>query len=429
MTLNFYTLGVLYLVYSFLGWVGETVVATFRGKRFANRGMAAGPFCFVYGTTAILMAVGFADMRTKPVALFVACMLTATVVEWLTAKLLERLHNRKWWDYSDKKFNLNGYVCLQYSVLWGALGMVTVLWGNGLLLRLCALVPDWLLHPLVWAALGIAALDQLGSAVLVGRYAAQHPVLEQLNQKLEARSDTLRRRIAVYVEKRIQRAYPAIVQPEPTAQKEKALSFGDLVWLFVIGAFLGDVVETLFCRGTAGVWMSRSSLVWGPFSVVWGLALVMAAVLLRGSEERSDRSIFLFGFVMGGAYEYICSAVGELLFGVIFWDYSGFKFNLGGRVNLLYCFFWGIAAVVWIRYGYPLVAKLMANLKKHILPWMTVVLTVFMAVNMGLSALALARYDARTSGIAPANQLDVFLDEHFDNARMERVYPNAKKTG
>lgn len=140
MTLNFYTLGVLYLVYSFLGWVGETVVATFRGKRFANRGMAAGPFCFVYGTTAILMAVGFADMRTKPVVLFVACMLTATVVEWLTAKLLERLHNRKWWDYSDKKFNLNGYVCLQYSVLWGALGMVTVLWGNGLLLRLCALV-------------------------------------------------------------------------------------------------------------------------------------------------------------------------------------------------------------------------------------------------------------------------------------------------
>ena len=217
MTLNFYTLGVLYLVYSFLGWVGETVVATFRGKRFANRGMAAGPFCFVYGTTAILMAVGFADMRTKPVVLFVACMLTATVVEWLTAKLLERLHNRKWWDYSDKKFNLNGYVCLQYSVLWGALGMVTVLWGNGLLLRLCALVPDWLLHPLVWAALGIAVLDQLGSAVLVGRYAAQHPVLEQLNQKLEARSDTLRRRIAVYVEKRIQRAYPEAARRQPTA--------------------------------------------------------------------------------------------------------------------------------------------------------------------------------------------------------------------
>ena len=431
MTLNFYTLGVLYLVYSFLGWVGETVVATFRGKRFANRGMAAGPFCFVYGTTAILMAVGFADLRTKPVVLFVACMLTATVVEWLTAKLLERLHNRKWWDYSDKKFNLNGYVCLQYSVLWGALGTASVLWGNDVLLRLCAHIPVWLLRPAVWISLTVAVLDQIGSAVLVQQYAARHPVLEQLNQRLGKRSDTLRRRIALYIEKRIQYAYPAAARQEQTALRKgekNFLSVSDLLWLFVIGAFLGDMVETVFCRVTAGVWMSRSSLVWGPFSVVWGLALVMAAVLLRGSEERSDRSIFLFGFVMGGAYEYICSAVGELLFGVIFWDYSGFKFNLGGRVNLLYCFFWGIAAVVWIRYGYPLVAKLMANLKKHILPWMTVVLTVFMAVNMGLSALALARYDARTSGIAPANQLDVFLDEHFDNARMERVYPNAKKT-
>ena len=308
MTLNFYTLGVLYLVYSFLGWVGETVVATFRGKRFANRGMAAGPFCFVYGTTAILMAVGFADMRTKPVVLFVACMLTATVVEWFTAKLLERLHNRKWWDYSDKKFNLNGYVCLQYSVLWGALGMVTVLWGNGLLLRLCALVPDWLLHPLVWAALGIAALDQIGSAVLVGRYAAQHPVLEQLNQKLEARSDTLRRRIAMYVEKRIQRAYPEAARQQPTAvQKGKAdfLSAADLLWLFVIGAFLGDMVETVFCRLTAGVWMSRSSLVWGPFSVVWGLALAMATVLLRQNQDKSDRYLFAFGTVLGGVYEYV----------------------------------------------------------------------------------------------------------------------------
>ena len=426
MTLNFYTLGVLYLVYSFLGWVGETVVATVRGKRFANRGMAAGPFCFVYGTTAILMAVGFADMRTKPVVLFVACMLTATVVEWLTAKLLERLHNRKWWDYSDKKFNLNGYVCLQYSVLWGALGMVTVLWGNGLLLRLCALVPDWLLHPLVWAALGIAALDQLGSAVLVGRYAAQHPVLEQLNQKLEERSDTLRRRIAVYVEKRIQRAYPEAARQQPTAvQKGKAdfLSAADLLWLFVIGAFLGDLVETVFCRLTAGVWMSRSSLVWGPFSVVWGLALAMATVLLRQNQEKSDRYLFAFGTVLGGVYEYVCSAVTELLFGTVFWDYSKFKFNLGGRINLLYCFFWGLAAVAWFKVLFPPLDRLIESLPRRggtILTWC---LVVFMAVNMIVSSAALIRYDARLEGVAAQTSLDTLLDEHFDDSYMQRVYP------
>lgn len=57
----------------------------------------------------------------------------------------------------------------------------------------------------------------------------------------------------------------------------------------------------------------------------------------------------------------------------------------------------------------------------------TAMMAVFMAVNMLTSALALARYDARTSGEAPNGQLEVFLDEHFDNARMERIYPNAKK--
>ena len=425
---NIYTLGILYMVYSFLGWVGETVVATVRGRRFANRGMAAGPFCYVYGSTAVLLAVGFTDLRTDPVYLFIACMLASTVMEWLTAKLLERLHRRKWWDYSDKKFNLNGYVCLQYSLLWGALGTVSVLWGNGLLLLLFRLIPEWLLHPAVWAALAVAALDQIGSAVLVGRYAARHPYLEQLNQKLEERSDTLRSRIADYVERRIRRAYPEAAKPRAAQQAaENALSAADLLWLFVIGAFLGDLTETIFCRVTAGVWMSRSSLVWGPFSVVWGLALALVTVLLRQNQEKSDRYLFAFGTVMGGVYEYVCSAVTELLFGTVFWDYSKFRFNLGGRINLLYCFFWGIAAVVWMRYGYPVVMKLMTKLRRRVRPWMSAVLAVFMAVNLLTSALALARYDARTSGVPAANRVEQLLDEHFDNARMERIYPNAKK--
>ena len=427
MNLNFYTLSVIYLVYSFLGWVGETVVATIKGRQFTNRGMASGPFCFVYGTAGVLLAVGLADLHTNWLALFAGSFLIATVVEWVTAKFLERVHHRRWWDYSGKKFNLDGYVCLQYSVLWGVLGAVSVRWGNDLLLRLCAVFPPLLFHIAVWVSMSIAALDQISAAVVVERYAAKHPRLEQLGQELGKGKSRLQQKIAASVERRIQKAYPEAARPEPTTTAEKAMSFSDLVWLFVVGAFLGDVVETIFCRVTAGVWMSRSSLVWGPFSVVWGLALVLAAVLLRGSERKSESRIFWFGVILGGAYEYVCSAVTELLFGTVFWDYSGFKFNLGGRINLLYCFFWGIAAVAWIRYGYPLVAKGMNKLKTHIRPWMTAALAVFMTVNMGVSALAMARYDARTSGVEAATPLAVFLDAHFDNARMERIYPNAKK--
>ena len=151
MELNFYSLSVLYLVYSFLGWVGETVVATIKGRRFANRGVASGPFCFIYGFTAVLLAISFAD-RPSPLLLFLGCAIDATVVEWLTAKLLERVNRRRWWDYSGKRFNVDGYICLQYSLLWGALGTATVLWGNGLLFKLYGLLPQWLVRPLLWVS-------------------------------------------------------------------------------------------------------------------------------------------------------------------------------------------------------------------------------------------------------------------------------------
>lgn len=428
MEFDFYTLAVLYLAYSVLGWVGETIVATVRGKSFVNRGFASGPFCFVYGLSAVVMAVGFSDLRAQPTALFLFCFVSATVIEWLTGKLLERMHRRKWWDYSDKKFNLDGYVCLQYSVLWGLLGMASVLWSNRLLLKLYGLLPVWLGRPLVWALLAVAVLDQLASVLVVENSAEEHPWLEKLSRVLGRRTERMAHSISTHVQKRIRNAYPTAAEKHAPVSAADRMSFGDILWLFVIGSFLGDVVETLFCRVTAGIWMSRSSLVWGPFSVVWGMALVLVAVLLRNAD-RSDRSIFLFGAVMGGAYEYICSAVGELMFGVVFWDYSDFKFNLGGRINLLYCLFWGIAAVVWMRYGFPLVNRGLVWLRRHVRPWMTVLLAVFMAVNMVLSALALVRYDARTDGKAPANRLEVFLDERFDDARMERIYPNAKQAG
>lgn len=427
MELNFYSLSVLYLVYSFLGWVGETVVATVKGRRFANRGVASGPFCFIYGFTAVLLAISFAD-RPSPLLLFLGCAIDATVVEWLTAKLLERVDRRRWWDYSGKRFNVDGYICLQYSLLWGALGTATVLWGNGLLFKLYGLLPQWLVRPLLWVSITISLLDQLGAFLAVSRYAREHPHLEQLNAELEKHSDQLRTRLSSWVERRVQKAYPAAARVAPTVTAQKTLSFADLLWLFVIGAFLGDIVETLFCRVTAGVWMSRSSLVWGPFSVVWGLALVMAAVLLRGSEERSDRSIFLFGFVMGGAYEYICSAVGELLFGVIFWDYSGFKFNLGGRVNLLYCFFWGIAAVVWLKLLCPLMEKWIEKLPVVGGKLLTWALIVFMCCNVAVSCVALVRHDQRSKGVEATSGWQKWADAHYDDAKMAKIYPNAIET-
>ena len=171
-------------------------------------------------------------------------------------------------------------------------------------------------------------------------------------------------KIAGSLEKRLKKAYPKARKIEEEIREEnkekifcKRVRLYKIVMLFMIGAFLGDITETIFCRVTAGVWMSRSSVVWGPFSIVWGLAIALVTALLYKYKDKGDRFLFLTGTLLGGAYEYFCSVFTELVFGKVFWDYSKIPFNLGGRINLLYCFFWGIAAVVWFKILFPPVEK------------------------------------------------------------------------
>ena len=175
--------------------------------------------------------------------------------------------------------------------------------------------------------------------------------------------------------------------------------------------------------------MSRSSLVYGPFSIVWGFGCVLLTAFLYPYREKNDRYIFLAGTVLGGAYEYICSVLSELVFGTVFWDYSHIPFNLGGRINLLYCFFWGIVAVIWLKGIYPLLSGLIEKIPVRAGTIGCRIMLVFMIFNMALSALALGRYSQRQlagSAQVQTTALGGFLDEHFPDERMERIYPNAK---
>ena len=98
--------------------------------------------------------------------------------------------------------------------------------------------------------------------------------------------------------------------------------FYKLFWLFFLGSFLGDITETIFCWWKMGAITSRSSVVYGPFSLVWGIGCFFLTYMLYQYRDRSDSFIFIFGTVLGGAYEYICSVILELVFGTVFWDYS-----------------------------------------------------------------------------------------------------------
>lgn len=429
MNYTFFELMWIFFAYSFIGWILETVVGTVHRKQFINRGFVTGPVCLVYGIAAVGMSVFLWELLGNLPALFLGCAVIATVTEWFAGKALEKTNHKKWWDYSHKKWNFDGYICFSFSVLWGVLGVLGMKYVTPFLIRIYHFFPGVVVQIILWCLIGITVLDFLASGIAVSRRQHEMPRMWRFHRKLGGVTYRFENWIVEHVSRRMVKAYPVVAEKPEAVEKEgkfaEGCGFYKLFWLFLIGAFLGDIVETIFCRLTAGVWMSRSSLVWGPFSIVWGLAIAIATALMYKDKDKPDRHIFFVGTLLGGAYEYICSVFTEIVFGKVFWDYSGIPFNLGGRINLLYCFFWGIAAVVWIKLLYPKLAGVIEKIPKKIGVVVTWILVVFMTANVIMSVGALIRYDMRSKGIPARSGWEQYMDKHYDDDTMKRIYPNA----
>lgn len=200
--------------------------------------------------------------------------------------------------------------------------------------------------------------------------------------------------------------------------------FYKVVMCFYIAAFLGDIIEMVFCRVTEGVWMSRSSVVWGPFSIVWGLAIALGTVMLYRYRNQGSVRLFLAGTVLGGLYEYLCSVFTEVLYGKVFWDYSNIPLNVNGRINLWYCFFWGVAAVLWLKKLYPVISSWIEKIPKKTGTVIIWCLIVFMCINIGISSMVLWRFTEREDKIPADGYLEQWVDTHYGDEIVHRIYPN-----
>ncbi|MCI1881684.1 MAG: putative ABC transporter permease [Sporolactobacillus sp.] len=136
-----------FLIYAFLGWVAEVVFAFIRGKKLANRGFLYGPLCPIYGIGACLAlsAASFFfshfSFDHPHLIAFAIFFILCTALEWGTGWLLEQLFHDRWWDYSDKAFNLNGYVCLPFSLVWALAGVVLFDWVHPLVSEFVRQIP------------------------------------------------------------------------------------------------------------------------------------------------------------------------------------------------------------------------------------------------------------------------------------------------
>lgn len=209
----------------------------------------------------------------------------------------------------------------------------------------------------------------------------------------------------------------------------KGVNFYKLFWLFAIVSFLGCMVEMVFMLLTRGQLQNRSGVLYGPFSLVWGLGAVLFTLLLHRMPRQHTWRTFLAGALAGAVYEYACSWLQEVLFGACFWDYSHLPLNINGRVNLVFSMFWGVAAVCWVKWAYPALCRIIGKLPVRGGKSLTVGMAVLMVFNITLTAAALGRMNQREQGASPANAVELFLDRNYPTARLQKTFTNLTYIG
>ena len=126
MILNIY---ILFWIYSILGWCVETFRVSLKNKKIINRGFFLGPYCPIYGTGGIAL-LSLKDYQSDPIVAFILAIFICSVIEYLVSYFMELIYKVRWWDYSNRLFNINGRICLFNSFCFGIFGLLTVCYLN-----------------------------------------------------------------------------------------------------------------------------------------------------------------------------------------------------------------------------------------------------------------------------------------------------------
>ncbi|MBQ3404905.1 MAG: putative ABC transporter permease [Oscillospiraceae bacterium] len=169
-----------FLIYSFIGWLWETLLYIFRDKLVVKRGFLNGPLCPIYGCGAMICVAIFYGRGCSIAVLFLAGMLCCTALEYLTHFLLDKLFHTTWWDYSSCRFNLNGRICLQCAIGFG-LCIVLLMSVHP---RVLALVESIPMDVKIWLCFGLYTVLIADSALTVG-------ALSDLDGRLKSKQSEL----------------------------------------------------------------------------------------------------------------------------------------------------------------------------------------------------------------------------------------------
>ncbi len=202
----------LFIIYAVIGWCMEVICKLIQYKRFIDRGFLIGPYCPIYGVGALLITFLLNKYTQDPVVLFVMAVVVCGILEYLTSYFMEKIYHARWWDYSNKKFNINGRICLSNLIAFGILGMFIMYISNPFLIgQLEKLTTTWL-NIAFWTILAIFVTDNILSGIINNSIKT---TTKQLGEKMD-NTEEITRKVREILQKksalhrRLINAYPKI---------------------------------------------------------------------------------------------------------------------------------------------------------------------------------------------------------------------------
>lgn len=182
---SFFGILTYFIIYSFLGWVLETVFRSICERKIINTGFLYGPVCPIYGIGAIIMLLGLNSLKGKYILIFVISFIVLTLWEYLVGWFLEKTFKTKYWDYSNHKFNIQGRVCLTNSFFWGILGVLFINFVHPFIQDCILNIDIVLLKYIMYILLCLMIIDAVISIVKVKNIKSALEKVENINKEIK----------------------------------------------------------------------------------------------------------------------------------------------------------------------------------------------------------------------------------------------------
>lgn len=157
----------IFFIYSVAGWIMETVSISIKNKEFVNRGFLVGPVCPIYGYGVVFISILLGKYQNDIAIIFFMSIIICGILEYFTSYFMEKIFKARWWDYSDKKFNINGRICLENLILFGIASCIILYLVNPVLIEKINLIPENVKNVLISMLLIVYVIDNIISFKIV----------------------------------------------------------------------------------------------------------------------------------------------------------------------------------------------------------------------------------------------------------------------